>query len=281
MRSCESGGCTEARQWWRRRVSDGATLDGHWFCSRGCIERELLARLIGVEPVTALAPRRPSLKLGVLLRQHGACRPELIDEALAAQGESRLRLGEQLRSMGAVEAQAVLHALAAQAGVSYLTAVDVSSVREAPGGLALDAIQALGILPIGQPDNGRIRVAFPAPVPRAALIAFRQQSGWTPEPFLVSDDDWLLLLENYGTTIPAGLSSPIVLTRAVDVADAARGIAETALTAKAATLQEARWGVYVWVRVRGGGVVSDVLFEHADHERHDKEGTWPVATTSR
>ena len=200
MPPCASDTCTRQSRWWRLGASKGATLDGRWHCSQDCVEAVIHARLAGLSPSQEVRTR-PAIRLGALLRHQGAVPPEQIAAALEAQAGSRLRLGEQLRSMGAVDPQALLRALADQAGVSYLAAVDVSRVDEAPGGLSRDAIQALRLVPIGPPDAGRIRVAFPAPVPRTALSIFRQQTGWVPEPFLVSDDDWLLLLEHYGSRL--------------------------------------------------------------------------------
>ena len=57
-------------------------------------------------------------------------------------------------------------ALAAQSGVGYLTGIDMESVRDAPGGLSPNAVRALGLVPVSEVEDGRIRVACAAPVPR-------------------------------------------------------------------------------------------------------------------
>jgi hypothetical protein len=258
------------------------TFDDRWVCSRTCVERLALTRLSAYRRSAETGPTRPPVKLGALLRQQGACRPDQIDQALAAQSDSHLRLGEQLRSMGAVEGSTLLRVLAAQAGVSYLASIDGLNVRDAPGRLSLDAIIALGMLPISQPDGERVRVAFPAPVPRPALTAFRQQTGWIPEPFLVGDDDWLTLLENYGAAVKDrdANAPPPALARAADAADAAARVADAVVAARTASMREARWGPYVWVRVQGDSVVRDVLLELAPAGTSHKEGTWQAATTS-
>ncbi len=283
MPPCASDTCTRQTRWWRVGVSRGATLDGQWHCSQACVEEVLRERLMGV-PVTAEVRSRPSLRLGALLRHQRACPPEQIAVALAAQSESRLRLGEQLRSMGAVDAKALLRALAEQAGVSYLATVDVARVHDGPGGLGLDAIQALRIVPIGPPEGGRIRVAFPAPVPRTALAVFRKQTGWTPEPFLVSDDDWLLLLEHYGARARGRESAEAIsmgFARERDPHEAAHRLAQVVMAAGDARVSDARWGRYVWVRLQGAGAGFDLLLDGAPEERPEGAETWQAATTSR
>lgn len=279
MPLCASESCGRRRRWWQG-ASVGVTLDRAWLCSRACVERTLRARVgeprpRGAEPSAG----RPPLRLGALLRHQRACRPEQIDAALAAQGESQLRLGEQLRAMGAVQGPAVLRALAAQAGVSYLASVDVERVHDAPGGLGLDAVLALGVLPLGPVDGTRMRVAFPAPVPRAALTALRALTGWTPEPFLVGDDDWLELLRHYGAGLEArGLrADPPV----ADADDAVLRLTEAVMAAGHADLREARWAGFVWLRVLGGPAPVDVVFDHrVETLELPKEATWPAATTS-
>jgi hypothetical protein len=258
-------------------------LDGAWLCSQDCVEGVVRQRLLGRAPAAEVR-QRPGIRLGALLRYQRACPPEQIEQALEAQTASRLRLGEQLRSMGALEPQALLRALAEQAGVSYLTSVDLSRVHDAPGGLSLDAILALRLVPIGAPDQERIRVACPAPVPRTALSIFRQQTGWTPEAFLVSDDDWLALLEHYGAKARGhagadGLS--MAFAREDDFDEGVRRVAQVVMAAGEARLRDARWGPYVWVRLQGAGAGFDLLLE--DRQRGHDEGArrWQAVTTSR
>jgi hypothetical protein len=238
-----------------------------------CVERVVRARL-GAAPARPAAPSsgRPSLRLGALLRHQRACPAGQIDEALAAQADSHLRLGEQLRAMGAIQAPAVLRALAAQAGVSYLASVDVERLPEAPEGISIDAVLALGLLPLGAPAGDRIRVAFPAPVPREALTAFRVQTGWTPDPFLVGDDEWLALLQRYPAPPASGPDGP---------EDAVQRVADAVMTTKEAQLRDTRWGANVWVRVLGGDRPVDVVYAHPTEAIAAKEESWQAATTSR
>lgn len=281
MPSCASERCRGGAGWWRMRAPAGATLDGAWYCSQACVEAVVRARLLAAPPPPDPRPRLPTVRLGALLKHHRACPPEQIDRALEAQAGSRMKLGEQLRSMGVVDPQTLLRALADQAGVSYLAAVDTARVHDAPGGLSLDAIQALRVVPIGSPDGERIRVAFPAPVPRAALSIFRQQTGWTPEPYLVSDDDWIRLLEHYGRGRGRPLGQDDLsmgFAREGDADEAARRLAQVVMAAGEARMRDARWGTYVWVRLHGAGAAFDLLLDRAAEGA--EEEAWQAATTS-
>jgi hypothetical protein len=283
MPPCASETCTRQSRWWRL-AARGATLDGQWLCSQACIEEVIGARIHDVPAATAARRRGPVIRLGALLQHQGSVPPAQIAAALEAQAGSRLRLGEQLRSMGAVDPQVLLHALAEQAGVSYLASVDLARVQDGPGGLNLAAIQALRLVPIGPPEAGRIRVAFPAPVPGAALTIFRQQTGWLPEPYLVSDDDWLALLEHYGARSRGRLSAEqiaMTFARERDVHEAARRLAQVVMAAGDAQMRDARWGPYVWVRLQGAGAEFDLLLDQASDAVPEGVETWQAATTSR
>lgn len=273
MPRCAADGCVRQPRWWQGPVK-GVMLDGLWVCSRACVDRVARARLCPspARPVPAPSSGRPSLRLGALLRHQRACPPGQIDEALAAQADSHLRLGEQLRAMGAIQAPAVLRALAAQAGVSYLATVDVERLPDAPDGISIDAVLALGVLPLGPPAGDRVRVAFPAPVPREALTVFRAQTGWTPDPFLVGDDEWQVLLRRYPKASRPGSD---------DFDTAVQRLVDAVMAAGDAQLRETRWGTNVWVRVLGGGQPVDVVYVHTTDTVAAKEESWQAATTSR
>ena len=157
----------------------------------------------------------------------------------------------------------MLRALAAQAGVGYLAVVDTQGVREAPGGLSPNAVRALGLVPVSEEEEGRIRVACMAPVPRRALSAFRRLTGWIPEAYLVADADFQALVRNYGADVD-GERPMRELTRfsqTESLADAAARITAAATRGGDTTVTEARWEPYTWVRVQGtSGRVEDVLF---------------------
>jgi len=121
-------------------------------------------------------------------------------------------------------------------------------------------------------------------VPRTALAVFRRQTGWVPEPFLVSDDDWLLLLEHYGGRSRGRESAgevSMAFAREGDPREAARRLAQVVMAAGDARLCDARWGSYVWMRLQGAGAGFDLLLDGASEARAEGAGTWLAATTSR
>jgi hypothetical protein len=258
------------------------SVDGDWFCSRVCVERMARRRLSAAKPFAEGLQNKPPMRLGALLRHQGACSSDQLAAALKAQLDSRLKLGAQLRAMGVVDQRQLLRALGAQAGIGYLATVNVAVVADAPGGLSPDAIATLGVMPLEAADGDRIKVACKAPVPRLALQAFARFTGWTPEPYLVSDEDWTALARAYGSAVPAAERATRLsgFTVAQDVSEAAARIAAAATSARAATVQEARWEPYTWVRVQGSGIVSDVVLAQSTESRRSEEGRWRAASTS-
>ena len=267
MARCATEGCQRWCPDVIARHGAGTSIDGHWFCSEACVERMARLRLGAARPSTVRATV-PPLRLGVLLRHAGAVSAADLTLALAEQRQTGLRLGAQLRLMGAAQPEAILRALAAQAGVSYIAALDPLAVRDAPGRLSPHALRALSLVPFSHPDRGRIRVAVVAPVPRAAINALRQLTGWIPEPFLVDDDQWNVLFDNYGADVAdrQWTERPVELVEALSVSDAAARIAAAATSVRRTTVVEAHWDPYTWIRVQGDGLTQDVLLTNVDHE---------------
>lgn len=262
MARCSANDCNRWRPGVLQHVS-GVTISDRWFCSRTCVEQMAHDLLLDApaQPtgIRGLAPSR----LGVLLRHYRAVTATQLDEALCAQRETRLPLGAQLRALNLVDSETIVRALAAQAGVRYLPFVDPDCVRSAPGGLSADAVRALRLVPFSPVgDDGRIKVACVAPLPRAALTALHRLTSWTTEPYLVSDENLERLLEAYGVDVadrlPARARSGFV--RAATLSEAAACIATAATSARRTTMTEASLAPYTWVRVRGAGVTQDVLF---------------------
>jgi hypothetical protein len=147
--------------------------------------------------------------------------------------------------------------------------VDPDCVRSAPGGLSRDAVRALGLVPFSDvSDDGRIKVACVAPLPRAALTALHRLTSWTTEPYLVSDENLERLLEAYGADVvgPAPTRAGSGFVRASTLSEAAACIAAAATSARRTTMTEASLAPYTWVRVRSAGVTQDVLFAPAGAE---------------
>lgn len=259
----------------------GVRVDGQWFCSSACVTESATVRLQQVPDRQVLPPRFPPLRLGTLLVHAGAVTPEQLKEALRSQEQSGLRIGAELRRLRYATAEDVLRALAAQSGVSFVSGVDATSVRSAPGGLCAQEVHALGLVPFRVMEEERVvMVACVSPVPRAALGALHQLTGYRPVPYLVTDEEFDLLSVSYGAD--QAVDRPAVRAAWVDgVHDAARRIAETASQERDVTMAEARVQPLTWVRVTGKHGVDALLVTQA-HEAAAAEGgyrTWPADTT--
>jgi hypothetical protein len=218
--------------------------------------------LLDVPPQQAGIPALAPSRLGVLLRHYRALTAAQLDEALNAQRHTHLRLGAQLLRLNMVDSETIVRALAAQAGVRYLAFVDPECVRPAPGGLSRDAVRALGLVPFEVVAGGRIKVACVAPLPRAALGALHRLTGWTTEPYLVSDETLEQLQQSYGLDAAAALAGAAGsgFVRASSLSEAAAFIATAATSARRTTMTDANLAPYTWVRVQSRGVTQDVLF---------------------
>jgi hypothetical protein len=272
---------TECRRWrpdlLARSGKAGLQLDGQWFCSAPCLQQALRRRLQQDRRGTprGATPLSP-IKLGVLLLvSQSTLTPALLSRALDEQRRSGLKIGVQLQRMGLVSSQEVLRALAAQAGVSYLTSVDVEPLAQAPGNLSRSAVQALGLVPIAL-DEGKqmIKVAALAPLPRLAIGALRELTGWMVEPYLVADDVWPSLLASYGSaTVGMRAAAPPVRT----FQDAAGRIVEAARRDPSLHLTHVRWDPYVWMRVEGQEHVEDLVLPMSDQTEDE---SWVPGHTS-
>ncbi|MBS1818561.1 MAG: hypothetical protein JSU08_11570 [Acidobacteria bacterium] len=277
MARCASESCGR----WRPDLltgMSGVSIDGRWFCSPDCVARMVRDLLSDSAPAAQVTGRAaPHLRLGVLLRHHGALSADQLHEALDRQRSSGLRLGAQARELFGVDPALVLRALAAQSGSRYLTTLDPSLVHGAPGGLPREAIKALGLVPFSQPDRDRVvRVASMAPLRWDAVNALRRLTGWSAEPYLVDDQTWHDLLDQYGAAsmeTPDARSAGVLIVH--DEHEAVQAITRMAISGKQARLAEAHWAPYTWVRVQAGETVQDVLWTRPILE----EASWQAAST--
>ena len=265
MARCSKTGCDR----WRPDVlafngKVGVQLDEGWYCSAACLELSARRRLVADRrgPLGSVAPI-PPLKVGVILvHQRSVSRGEL-RRALDAQTGTGLRLGEQLIRMELATSEEVLRALAAQSKVGYLTSIAPASVATATGLLSADAVRVLRLVPFDMDAERRtLKLACVAPLPRVALAAVRDLTGWTPEPFLVADDHWPTLLAG-------AMARPVESRRQVrsvmvrDVDDAAARVAQAAEAGGGARMKHATCDPYLWVRVEARDTVEDLLVEVA------------------
>src|SRR5262249_7984756 len=158
-------------------------------------------------------------------------------------------------------------ALASQAGVPFLAALDPSAIRACPELLGPATARALGLVPFGaEGDRRHVKVACAAPVPRLAMAAFTELTGWTAEPFLVADSSLPALLEAYERQCEEPEASRITVT---SIEDAPARVADMAARTSDATVVHAAMTPYLWVRVKGTGLPNDVFVTAR------KETAWP------
>lgn len=240
------------------RARRGVRFEESWYCSRACLEAVARDRLVDATMTWGSGGIHGSaMRLGAVLRHQRAITQDMLRDALAEQQETGLRLGEQLIEMGAIGVHDVIRALAAQAGVGYLPEVDPQIVRSGPGGLSRDAVRALGVVPIEASQALRtLKVACAAPLPRLALAALRELTGWAVVPFVVDDETCLVLLEAYGT-VPG--EQPVSVVRPRTVVEATAHIARAVETGRAVRMQQARCDPFVWVRLEGETAREDLL----------------------
>lgn len=252
----------------------GIWLDDVWFCSDTCVKAEAVRRLRQLRPAAG-AGTPAGRKLGALLVHQQVITSGQLKAALDSQRKSKLRLGAELRRLGHLDGETVLRALAAQTGLSYLTAVDLASVRSTPGRLSPEETRALGVVPFCESGPQKLSVACAAPVPRSSLAALEALTGYTVEPFLVGDDDFERLMHAY---CAAAAIDSIRSTTALDIDDGASRIAALASTERSITVTEARVDPFTCVRIVSNGRVRSLLVPPGPRRPKENHG-WLAATT--
>jgi len=226
-------------------------MNGEWYCSAACAGRQAddeLARAATAMPARSRA--LPRLKVGLLLVHQGAITPVQLREALASQRRTGRRLGEELVARGMADWAAVVKALASQAGVPCLATLDRSAVRLCPE-LGAQAVQALGLVPFAvDPERRAMKVACTAPVPRLAVGALRELTGWHADAFLVPDSVLPELIEQYATLAAESDARELIVSREA----AGARIAEAASELPGAMVSQARIDPWLWVRVSDGRI---------------------------
>jgi hypothetical protein len=258
-----------------RRMRYGLTMNDNWYCAEVCAEHAIAEELAATakDAPSVRARPLPPLKLGMLLVHQGAISPADLRAALEAQKVTGRRLGEQLLTAGATDEAAVVKALAGQAGVPFVASLDPGAVRACPELLGADAVRALGLVPFGvDPDRRRLKVATTAPLPRLAIAALNEITGWTAEPFLVADRALPLLLDAYARACEGHAESTLTVST---VDEAAARVAHEAARTPGATVQKAPCDPYLWVRIQGKGPARDVFVIP------NKEIPWLAVPTSR
>jgi hypothetical protein len=245
-------------------------MNGTWFCSGTCAGQQAERDVERVATREQIRTRAlPRLKLGLLLVHHGAITPVQLREALASQRTSGLRLGDELLSLGLIDDASLVKALAAQAGLPCLPTLEPTAVRFCPE-LGATAVRALGLVPVGvDVENRHVKVACTAPVPRLAVSALKELTGWTAEPFLVPDSTLERLMTAY-----AALSESMDRDRLVTRDEAGAAIAAAAAVRDDAVVNQVSCNPYLWVRVTSAAGPHDLFIPATE------EPTCQVAHTS-
>ena len=242
------------------RWAAGIRFNGHWYCSRACVENAAREGLDVPAVAAGSATALPPMKLGVLLRHMGAISEAELDEALRSQQSSGRRLGQELQRLRIVGSEPIVRALAAQSNVSYLTSFDVERVMRGPSWLPAATVRALGLVPFDvDAANRRVKVVCAAPVPRSATGAMLKLTGWTAEPYLVDDEVWQMAMDAYRPAEAVDASDAGHAHTVSGMAAAAAHIADTAQENRSITMRSANCDRYTWVRVEGPRMVSDLL----------------------
>jgi hypothetical protein len=101
----------------------------------------------------------------------------------------------------------------------------------------------------------RLKVAATAPVPRQAVAALRELTGWAVEVYLVADEQWPALLAAY-----RGMEGGDSVAMAVESLPAAAAhIARVASRSRDLHVTHARCDPFMWVRLAGPEVAEDLL----------------------
>lgn len=270
MRRCAHDACPS----WvvLTRLRKGVPFDGEWYCSTACLTSATTRRLESLQPPSiARVPSMPPVRLGATLRASRKIDAATLERALTAQVASGLRLGAQLVALGAIDEAAVTHALARQAGIGFLTNVDPDRVRRPVGGLSRTIVTALGVVPLDVDQDGTLRIAVAAPLPRMAIAALQSGTGQRVRPYLVADALLATLLDAYGTEEATAPPQGVGRLSAVQ---AARRIADAAARGDAETWQHT-WGPgFAWVRLDGATGSEDLIVTPARTEQ-----TWQVELT--
>jgi hypothetical protein len=256
-------------------MRQAVAVNDEWYCSEVCAEHALAQQLADTakEPAAARRQPLPPLKLGMLLVHQGAISPADLRTALEAQKASGLKLGRQIVASGLADETAIVKALASQAGVPFVAALDPGAVRACPELLGANAVRALGLVPFGfDAERRRLKVAATAPLPRLAIAALNEITGWTAEPFLVADSALPLLLDAYARACEGKVETTLTMSTA---AEAPAQVAREASRIPGATVQKAPCDPYLWVRIQGKGPARDVFVIP------NKEIAWLAVPTSR
>jgi len=259
-RVCDRPGCKgpRAARLWRKRSA--VRMEGSWFCSSQCVERE-------VEPVfdrILSQPEHPGpshhrLPLGLLMLSRGLVGENQLRTALSAQhAAQRGKIGQWLQGLGFVTERQVVTALALQWACPVLA---FPAETERHDMVPSPILRSRRMMPVRFAASTRVLyVAFSTQVDHTVLYALEHMLDCQASPCVVSDatmDGWLRRTET------PGKSTAHLFERMTDPVEMARITGSYIARLSAEEVRVVKCRPYVWVRLRSSRRVTDLLFATA------------------
>lgn len=250
---CASLHCRKRQ--WLSVFASGIVLEGQWFCSTTCLEKELPRYL---DQAVARTPRHPPvhrIPLGLILLSRGQITTDQLHNTLQLHQEThRARFGECLQQLGHAREREITSALAAQWACPILAS-------------DFDPLPAtLGMLPRAMHTQFRLAPVHFTPATRTLYIGFESQVDYSllsavsrllecrTEPCILSTSDWLR------TQRTERRPSEIVFTTTGPTQEIAPIITSYLTRFSAPTVTFAILRGCTWFRIRWGPGTTDVLF---------------------
>lgn len=182
---------------------EGIWLQGRWYCSLECFERDLSSYIGKVlVPCTQSCNPPNQIPLGLLMLSQGLITEDQLREALDRQrSANRGRIGEWLVRLGAVEEPEVTAALARQQGCPILT---IPPEHCMPSQVLLpDALVRIcrGMPVLYRPGKSELYVGFVDSVKYDLLLALERTSECEARPCIISTSLFENCLKNQGSRL--------------------------------------------------------------------------------
>ena len=258
--ACGLGSCEGPKSPWARfrQHRHGTLLQGVFYCSRQCLETALtaqLARLYALPPAAAPSNRIP---LGLLMVARGWLTHEQVATALDAQRRSRCgQIGEWFEKLGFATAHQVTTALGLQWGCPVTFALDSDSHLPL-GPIPLGILEAFQMVPLQFVSaTNTIYIAFGQRVDHAALYAIERLLDCRTQPCVAGRK---AVAEELIRMRQQARPREIEFGTMHDFAEIGRVSVSYMLRLGAEEARLGRVGDFIWLRLRVGTALTDLLF---------------------
>jgi hypothetical protein len=259
---CAGADCPRAAKLWPYSLSksDGTDFDGRWYCSRGCLEAVLAARVQALlSTVHQEKPRAHRFPLGLLLVDRGVISNTQLREAIRLQREAgHGKLGDWLRQTADLSTSQLTAALGQQWGCPVFPLDPQAAPVSWSDLIPLPVLLSASAVPAHSSSDGRtLHLAFSDRVDHTLLYAVEQMLLCRTFPCVAP-----------GAAIQSQLEQFRKLTSSnITTFDSVRESPEMTLTIcnyaaelQASRLVLARAGAYIWVRFFRAASSRDLLF---------------------